>query len=455
MQFFNSYKIRFLISIIGFVFIMVCFFLMCRYRFPVGDDVLSQFESTVSYYLDDADTSNAAEFIRITSLSQVFNNARQIYFLWTGRVFQLIMAPALGILGRNFAALFTTFIYGGGVLLGGRLICNNIKGVFDHPCMVMGLSSLMCLYNYTLGMSIMWTMSIIYGYSLFMYLLIMNITKDLIYDNKEYNIFFVNLAGFMAGISHELVGAWFILQLIFVIATKINFRNLLGITKYYIGLIIGYCICFWSPGNFNRMHQKHDAGIWRSYSDKLLGSLQVHLKILTDFEGVVGQCIFVFILISAVVAVGFIIKKGKIKSCFKTLSFFIVNIVIAVFLWAVVSYTPEYGVISALFYFILAFFVFINDFDKNKLYTGIVLIVLLCVIVDNGIFMHQFVRESLAREAKVMEAVKNNETEVHIDAYSSDLNRDFLMKDYTDNSEQYSRMYYIKYYGTKIIVDEN
>lgn len=446
-------KVRVLISIIGFEFIAVCFFLMCRYRFPVGDDVLSQFEDTIYFYLDDYNVSQL-EFIPIKSLNQIFNYVVQLYFLWSGRLLEPVLQPALGILGRNFTAIISVCIYMGAVLLAGRLICNNIKTVFHHPCMVIVLSSLVCLYNFALELLIMWTMSIIYGYSLLMYLLMMNVTKDMVYGNKKYNILFVNIVGFMAGISHELIGAWFISQLMFVIFLKNKFNNFLWLIKYYVGLIIGYLICFFAPGNFNRMHQKHDAGMWDPYWHKLLSSFQTHLGMLLNFEGF-GKFIFVFTIISALVAFGIIIKKHKKKTAIKKVIFFTVNIITSIFFWSLVSCTPNYGVIGALIYLILAFFVLINEIDCNKIFTVIVMFVLFGVLADNAVFMNQFVRESLVRETRVREGIEKRETEVHVDAYSSNLNRNFLLKSYVDNNKQFSEPYYIKFYGIRIIIDEN
>lgn len=355
--------------------------------------------------------------------------------------------------GKKFYGFFYNCNVRGGVLLGGRLICNDIREVFDHPYMVIVLSALMCLYNCTLDTLVMWTISIIYGYSLFMYLLMMNITKDLVYNNKKYNFYIVNILGFLAGISHELIGCWFILQIIFIVLTSTKFKNLAGIVQYYIGLIAGYCLCFFAPGNFNRLRQSHDSTISNLYHDKLLKSVRVHLNVMTKYEGI-GRILCLFAIASTICAFCILITKHKYSIFNRKQLFFAINIATSIFLWAFVSYTPGYGCLGALLYFILSLFVLINEIDKSKVFTIIVIIVLFCVVTDNTFFMNQFVRESQDREAKVAEAVKHNESEVHIKAYSPNLNRKFLLKEYVDNSQQYAEPYYIKYYGTKIVFDE-
>lgn len=442
------------LSIILIFVISIFFWGVCRYRPPLGDDVLGQHMHSVYFYTN-SDRWNAEEVILINSFEQILENAKEAYLLWTGRIVHLFFLPLLNVWGQGFTAMTSVIIYIGITLAACRLLYGKIRNVLEHPVEIAIMLSVLCLYNSAVSHSIMWTMITIYSASVFLYLVILNMNEEIInriIEKSEKRIYVAvfNLIGLIAGMTCELIGAWFILQIILRVLVKLKIKGSFKIIKYYLGLFIGYCLCFFAPGNFNRMLMPHDKEIYTSYFIKLLRSLEQHGRILTQFEGF-GKILMYSLSIIGCVAIILYIKQKKWKKIVGVISFFSM-IILSVFLWAFVSYTPIYGLLGVLVYQLLACFYIIKEDDLLNIKKYISIIILICLFSDNIFWFTNFLIQIEERNIIVREAIEKGEEEIKVRKLEN-ADRKILFVNEIDDSNQYEKKYYQSYYGIKIIIE--
>lgn len=256
------------ISLVGMMFMGVCFYMICRYRPWIGDDALHCFTGGLSCYVhpeyakQGLSDQHLGEYF--TSLSQALSHATEYYVSWGGRLLTGVMDPLMVIGGKSASAVVSVCTYMGIILLGFRLVYGSIKEVFRHPLILLSTSSLLLFYNAAMDELVMRCMVNLYGFSFLLYLAILNLYEHILKSKGSINVtnvVLINVLGVVAGVSHELVGAWFLFQFMFgtFIRTRSVKKTLIN-CRYLAGTIIGYIICIVAPGNFARAKSPHEGG---------------------------------------------------------------------------------------------------------------------------------------------------------------------------------------------------
>lgn len=450
-------KINFWISTAILLCCGFVLFLTCQFRPLLGDDILDQFMYCDKFYTGDP---TWVELPPKDTWETAIKDAWYLYNNWSGRVIYLILIALPSLVGKAAYSMITTLTYIGIVIAGGRLEYGKMSVFFSHPVSVSVLSSLIMLYNYSMDYSIMWTFASIYGISFFLYLIILNITRDIVYgeivvDRKH--IVLLNVIGFFAGLTHELLGAWYIIQIVMIYMYKRGLKQTVTYIRLYIGLIIGYIICFFAPGNFIRASSDHDRNIFGPFLHKLFESASQHGQCILKMQnmGIAIGVVFAILIIISIFHNGII----EILRNDAYIAFYIISILLSWIMWSIVAYTPVYGMIGMLVYVILLGMRIIDKSgifvkEKGTIYET-VLALILCILIfgDSVPWICDFGRQTKERENLIEEAKYNGEEEVIIHKYSDRACRHIIFSEYVDNSEIYAEPAEMKYYGIKIIVE--
>jgi hypothetical protein len=443
------------------------YYLICYNQFPYGDDVLMQFSTGISFYLD---IPNPALGKQITSLPIIFESVLNIYKVWSGRIVGSSLNPMLTILGRKFTAGFSAIVFLLIVFNIATLIDshkeNNMK-VFQNPVRLILLNLMIFVLGGFKGLMTMWVMVSIYGVSTLLYLIMLNITIGLCkndFNSKVAYIIFINIIGFAAGLTHEVIGAISILM-IFIKCFEVFWKkkvSFFNIIYHYIGLILGYFICFIAPGNFVRMNSSHDEGIRKPFLTKLQSSLDAHSTVIYGYKNIFALIIIV-LLIYCVIKVR-IKKVSNLKVIIASNYQFILGIIFSIIIWSFGSYVPSYGL---LFYMCLVCIIFFRIYDectksntlnidrfKYKVATPITLLLLALIFIYNYAWLSNL--RSVTRNREILiDSAKNNSYDTAVVPAYKDVNNLFYTTDNSgNNQESFDSEYYIEYYGIHIIIDK-
>lgn len=198
--------------------------------------------------------------------------------------------------------------YIGIILLGLRLVYGSMKEIFSHSFVLLSISSLLLSCN-ELHDGLVW-------FFFFLYLVIYNLYEHILKGENAVSvkkISLINLLGLVAGISHELIGAWFLFQFIFgtFIRTHSIKKTLIN-CKYLAGTIIGYIICFVAPGNFVRASHQHEAGLSTPIIPRMVKSFSMHKMMFFTYENI-GKWIFASMTLLAIGSFVFLWYKKEFK----------------------------------------------------------------------------------------------------------------------------------------------
>lgn len=447
-----------IISVVSILTMALFFFTIVRYRPWIGDDVLHCFTGGISCYI--TGKLNLGE--RFNSFSQVLDHAKEYYMSWGGRLLTGITDPLLVMGGKTFSAIITVLTFIGILLAGLRLVYKSLGEVLLHPLSIICVGAICLFYNTTMGYSIMRVMVDLYGFSFLLYLILINLNNDCLNIKNETSwkmFIFMNVIGFLAGISHELLGAWFIFQLLFkTLIVKKNIKKLFIHCKYFGGLFLGYIICFVAPGNYVRAKHMHEVGLKSPIVDRLVGSINVHCSILFHYEAI-GKYIFMAMFLTAIIAVVFLGFKHQYKfiSLIVEKAFYVF---VSIILWTLVASTPQRGVYGAMLYVLLMLVEVIYEAErqfatrKYIIISVASLILFVTVLCDCCSWIPSMARQAQNRERLIEEAVENHEAEVHVPVFSEECNREIFFKSDVDSQSEYDWIYYTRMYGVHVILEE-
>ncbi len=447
-------KPEILISVILLSICALVLFLTVYFRPALGDDILEQFKCCDKWYNDDP---TWVELPPKNTWKAAWEDAWYLYNHWSGRVIYLLSIAMLTIWGQISVAIGVTLIYLVIVLAGGRLVFGSLPELFMHPVSVGVISSLIMLYNYTMDHSTMWTFAGIYGTAYAFYLVDLNCTIDIIRGRLAQDkslLVKMNILGLLAGLTHELLGAWYILQLIIIYLVSFGFKKTLKHVKYYYGMMVGYAICFFAPGNFVRAGSRHDAGLHSSWFHRLFEGASQHGQCILKMQN--GGIVIGVLLILCTFAALVKIDPVKLKAGKNRFIFYIGAILMSWIIWSIMAYTPVYGMVGMLMYVILLCIEIIRASRLRILdYGRIIGIALgLLLIIDNGPWIYRFGTETAVRNRLIEEAKANGESEVHVPAYSEKVCRHVVFDYYTNSSDMYGCLPETKFFGIKIVVDD-
>jgi hypothetical protein len=445
------------LSFIVLGFFAVLWFALTYYRLPLGDDVLTQHSTAINVYLDN---SNKSIGILITSLSQIWGKMAYEYHVWNGRVLGVLMEPMLTLFGQGFTAIISVAIYSGIVISCGILAYGSLKGILTKPIAIFVLAIMLFWYNAAMGFMSMWVMTCIYGMTMLMYLLYLVALNKVISTRFSVNfkwIVLLNVFGFLVGITHEALGA--ICIMVILTRTLVSvYRQKAGIRKFFIhsGLLVGYLVTFFAPGNFNRMLQNHDSQqLAISLVQRLRMSFQAHSIVLngTNKLTTILLTIMIFLFISTLMP----ITKEKMKNLMVDNIEYMVGIIASIFIWSTVSYTPVYGTVLWLA-FVLIFLLRNINVDEKLTRFGFVLIISAFLMISTA--KHELPWMNSMRvttnqwRTSIALAKSQGLKEVKVPAYPAITNNLYTLKNFLNNQINYDRDYYLSYYGIHIIVDQ-
>lgn len=290
------------------------FLFLLRYDLPlVGDDIgVLVANNPDSDYIDDRVVEGECTLDLDFSLQAGWNRLRHSYVSWDGRVVTKLVTPFVRMIfalpdGINW---FFFSIYISGFLLVMyllvlRVICGSITAGMKEPAIVF-LTGILLFgvpsYSYAyMSRLIMYTFTNIYVISVILYLVFYMLIRG-VYEGYAavqaddisagrsdgrlcgtLTLIGINLFGALAGLSHEAYGVIFgavlltqMLRFWFTNNWKLRIRSMF----LYPGYVIGFCICFFAPGNFNRAAQSHESALRTvSVLTRLFNSIYLHMYV--------------------------------------------------------------------------------------------------------------------------------------------------------------------------------
>lgn len=447
---------RELLSIVIILFFATLWLKLIYYRMPLGDDILGQHATGINLYLDNANKNIGS---LVTSRNQVWNKMIYEYHVWNGRILGELCVPFLEMFGQLFTAVVSVIIYTGIVLASGTLAFGSLKGILQNPLAILVFSVTLFWYNAAMGMMAMWTMTCMYGLTMLLYLIYMVMLNKLIsrkFVLKIWWIVLLNILGFIAGITHEALGA--ICIILIMIRTLVSiYQQKAGIKRIFIhsGLFVGYCFCFFAPGNFNRMRQSHDSLIFRpSILARMKLSLEAHWATLmgTSHLNLVILTILLFLFVLTLLR----LTRGEVKQLLINNCEYLIGIVASIGMWGLVSYTPPYGTLLWLD-FVLIFLLKNITVDEKLAKLSVVSIISICLLsyigVKGYVWMNALRITTTEWRTLIKEAKEKGQTEVLVPKYPKITNNYFTLSNNLNRKNLYERPDYKSYYGIYIIVD--
>lgn len=443
-----SVLILFLLGISTFVFFL--------YKPIIGDDVLCQFEYSFGPYLDNKIPSGD----RITTLSQVFINCFDVYKFWMGRCLGVFLMPMITILGKPVTSILMGSIYILFILSISLLIFKDFKKIFEYPLALLVFILTIFYYSAAANFMTMWIMALLNILTPALYLIYIYKLNTLYKkENSISKLIIFNSFGLIVGTTHEMIGVLFLLiistrAMYCLVNKKVTFKKIILLN---VGLIIGYLVCFFAPGNFNRANQTHSTKFTETYFHKLDLSFESHRLFIIGNSNTSLMILTVILTIAAFGLLFLIINKewkGFIKDNFE----YLIAIILSPFLWAVVPYCPKYAlfgwqavVLIVLFRLATNIPLDVNEIKKYYINIFLALIIIFLVVLNNAGWTRDMISTTNSWNELISAAKQENRTEVVVPQYLPSNNNIYTFYNYNNNPLEFTTDYYIKYYGLKVI----
>ena len=439
--------------------------LISYYREPLGDDVLSQFSNNLNYYLDDYKGNSIGN--QITEASSLYQSVKNNYLNWGGRLVGAMMLPLLSIFGQAYTAIITGSLYVFLIVIAGLLIFKNVRELFKHPLVIILLFLLLFYFNPSINYLLMWTFTSIYIVSAVLLGTYYYLYKNYLFNDNDLpinsRVIYINIFGFVAGITHE-VFSFTILSLVLFLSLQEIYKNKRPLRKIFLhtGLLLGTMVCVLAPGNFVRLANSHD-------SIRMTQSYIVKLFLVTRTTGytIIGGDIIAFAIIfflSTIVMLKYSRKftKGKsnlllfVKSNYVDMLFLLFVIVT----WSFFPYIGSYGTILFQFWFLVVVFknIYVNNgtsiddiiskYEKSLLGSLTVLSIVIVLCFYNYPWMDSMAKTTIERRTIRENSIKENINNINVPLYDDNYSNRFNFYNYNNyKNEENKTEYYFKYYG--------
>lgn len=444
------------------IFFSILLFTVAYYQDPIGDDVLSKYENTISFYLDESVDEIGSS---ITTFEQIVNAMFRFYNVWSGRVVGYFIMLLGGIILQPFNSALMTLCY---ILVGficAALIFDSAKKPFQHSLVLLIIYIFMFWYNEAMGYMLMWVLFSIYGVTMLLcYLYIYQIQKieRLNVEIKYRYVILMNIFGFITGLTHEIlvaiVGGIVLFYLLdHVLHKDFSHKQILP----HIGLCIGFLISFFAPGNFNRLLQSHDQSIRTTrIFVRMLSSLKAHVYFLKT-ESYFSMCIMIVLI--ALFIIGFIklsVKVGlrdAIRNIYQNNKMFIVGGFLSIIGWGISPSVPSYGLVFwlgiALIFLFRNLTVMFGFFSNGKFNAVLSALIIAIILIMNVSWIRDYRSATIERRTLIRNAIQDGRSEVFVPRYPDNTSNSITMWGYRNNQENFDTVYYIKYYGIHIKVE--
>lgn len=356
------------------ILVAALFLFLLRYDVPLyGDDLNGLVTNNPdNNYLDDRVAVGECELNLDYSLHMTWIQLVETYFTWNGRVTAKLVIPVIRMIfslpDRVSWTLFSLYIMLFQLimlLVVVSAVCGSIREGLRAPTVVLLAGVLLFYlpsYSYAyMTRLIMYTFTNIYVISVILYLLFYTAVRRVYAPPADRQtsaaglsaktLIGINLLGFLAGLSHEAYGVIFGAVLLTQMAgfwlqnhRRISIRYLF----LYVGYLVGFCICFFAPGNFNRAQQSHESTLRTvPLIERLFNSIYIHA-----FVGYKIWIVPVVVLPILFVLLAVLLKK-KILSVRDVLTAVTNNLdcfmgfIMSAITWGLVARVVNYGMLAA------------------------------------------------------------------------------------------------------------
>ena len=502
---------------LGSVFIIVVmalFLFLLRYDVPLyGDDVGGLVSNNPdNAYIDNRVVEGECVLNLNYSLSESWDKLCYSYIMWNGRVMTKVVTPLVriifslpdGISWGVFSLYITGFLLGM-LLLTVHMICGSLKEGIRNPAIILLTGTLLFYipsYSYAyMTRLIMYTFTNIYVVSVILYLAFYGAIRrvymrraDLhaetghLTDSRTNTVQIsggaaafitvrtlvgINFLGLLAGLTHEAYGVIFgmvlLTQLVrfwFENHRKISIRYLF----MYIGYIIGFCICFFAPGNFNRAQQSHESTLRTvPLIERLFNSIYIHAFVAYKIW-IVPVIVLPLLAILIVVLLRKRILKVKdiLTAVMNNLEWFF-GFAMSAVTWGLVARVVNYGMLAANVILVIGVIRVIRElwliveeritiregqFDRTQMIlAGLSIAVVIAMAAVNYADMSSVHQVANEWRENLRIARKVGMEEIIVPAYPENLNPRFYDVGIINGQERYDKIACQVVYGTHVIID--
>lgn len=365
----------------------------------------------------------------------VLVSLKDMYFTWGGRVFAHFFTFLFLLLPKWVFNIINSIVYVCNVYL----IYLIAKGEKEkHPAYLLLIHMLLFIFFPVVGQVFFWLDgSCNYSFTLCIQLLFLYKILN-IKDVKRLDYFLYFILSFCAGMCNE--NSSLSLIVFILLFTFFNREELkLKITSF-IGLIIGYCVLFFAPGNYVRMETiGGTTSFFHNFFDKL-GYL-----LLTFWPILLGVLLLVIVTLLKYK------KEGRICVVFYLSSLVAFFSIIVVPQLSIRCFT-----LSIIYVFLILMYLIFHIEKKKIILTLFGMIGVYFLIVFSMTFPSymEYHSKMVKREEMIQKAKKDGEEKVSLEIYEPSNNCRLPigceLNDISEDSEEYPNNYMSQYYGIKI-----
>lgn len=452
-------------------YLMVCvFFIAFFYLFfsqmPIGDDILSMFKNSITFYLDDFKNNTTLELEKIQSITDITTEITQQYMVWHARVIPKIVHYISMLSPSIVSSLFNSATLVLICLVSASLICDcRFKDVFAYPSSIAYIGIIGIWYSKGLDYIRMQMFLSMYALPALCFLLYYKLHRTLLkgnYSTSRFKILTLTIFGIITGSMHEIFSMYVLIWVILEMMVPIYFGKF-SIKKliFHSGYLFGLLTCILAPGNFSRISQSHEETISNSLYEKILTSFSAHFNAIrgngmwiSDFLTITTLLFSLYVFNKRIRKIG--VKLTLIELISDTGSY-IAIFIFSICIWSVFGYMPKYALLFPRLIFYISIAIYIRKNFQSKyscseyMKIGTLIIFIFFISLNFG-WLRRETEVTLARMALINEARLLNQDEVIIPAY--DEIGKFSLFSYTNNHHQkFDTPYSIKFYGTRLIVE--
>lgn len=411
-------NITVLVSMLLVLLMEIFYFIIQYYQLPMGDDTLAPFLNMTQHYVSNG---NWTPDVKITTFSMMITAIIDYWKHFGGRISTVFWVPLLGIVGQKVCAFIGATVYTGIILCIGRIAWGEWKKIFDHPLALL----IIALYQYYLTATSsymqMWTMVCHYAMPTFLCLIYYIYADWLMHQKKIYkwNILGIIVLGLLTGTTHEVIALLCIIM--------VGIRGIVLLKKYrmkfkrvyiHTGLIIGYTICVFAPGNWERMKISHDAARTQTgILFKIKTSMEAHILAMGLQEKwplIILSICFVCMMLTI-----FIWNKKKLRDVIEENIEILAVIISSLLIWTIFAPpVPQYGLQFTKA--CICIFIFRNmevKMQKGSISLCIAIVSILWVSITNISWCRELVETTTLRREQIQTALSAGKTEVTVSRY--------------------------------------
>lgn len=474
-----------------FIIIVAALFLfLLRYDVPLyGDDVGGLvLNNPDNDYLDDQVVVGECELNLDYSLHAIWDKIVVSYTTWDGRVMARLVIPIIRMIfslpDRVNWTLFSLYIMLFQLimlLVVVNAVCGSIKEGLREPVIVLLAGVLLFYipsYSYAyMTRLIMYTFINIYVISVILYLLFYMAIRRVYRSSADISVktlIGINLLGFLAGLSHEAYGVIFGAVLLTQMVRfwlqnhrRISIRYLF----MYAGYLVGFCICFFAPGNFNRAQQSHESTLRTvPLIERLFNSFYIHAFVGYKIWIVPAVVLPILLLLFGILFRKKILSVRDVLTAVTNNLEWFIGFIMSAITWGLVARVVSYGMLAANALLIIGVIRMFRElwmlvaerFIEEKkegttekiqnVLAGLSVIVVISLVAGNYSDISAVHRTANKWRERIRVARKVGMEEIEVPAYPEGLDYRFYNLNAINNQEIYDKVAYRVVYETHVVI---